>query len=105
MINARNMIDTAQMYPLKLLNYPGNAVRINGRSYTRREIDQGILLPFGAHEQRKLIVELHEQVLVSIHSNLPDDHRLLASRSCWNRSHTVRTRFSNTVGNSDLRSQ
>jgi hypothetical protein len=58
LLKAQNMIGTAQVYRLRLLEYPGKAVRIDGHTYTRRQIDQGISLSFGAHEQRKIHVQL-----------------------------------------------
>jgi hypothetical protein len=52
------MINAAEIYPLKLLNYPGKCVRINNRTYAGREMEQGIPLPFGANEQHQIVVEL-----------------------------------------------
>jgi hypothetical protein len=57
-MKAHNMINAAEIYPLKLLNYPGKCIRINNRIYTRRELEQGIPLSFGANERRQIVVEL-----------------------------------------------
>ena len=57
-LKAHNMINAAEIYPLRLLNYPGESVRINNRTYAGKELEQGIPLSFGANEQRQVVVEL-----------------------------------------------
>lgn len=58
LLNAHNMINAPEMYSLRLLNYPGESVRIKGRTYGRQELEHGIPLSFGANEQRRIVVEL-----------------------------------------------
>jgi hypothetical protein len=57
-ISAHNMIATPQVYPLRLLDFPGQRVAIGNRIYTRAEIDAGLPLPFDAKETKKFSVNL-----------------------------------------------
>jgi hypothetical protein len=57
-VTARNMIDKKEIYPLRLLDYPGTTVRINGRSYSRGEIEKGIPLTFGPREKVQVSIGL-----------------------------------------------
>ena len=58
-LTAHNMINNAETYSLRLLDYYGNAIRINQHTYTAKEVEQGIPLSFAANEKRQIIVELH----------------------------------------------
>jgi hypothetical protein len=55
---ARNMIDAPEVYTLRLLDYPGETVRIEGQTYGRNEIQQGISLAFGPKEKKQVSILL-----------------------------------------------
>ncbi len=58
LISAHNMVRSDEVYPLRLLEYQGAAVRIDGQSYDREEIEHGIPLRFGPKEKRQISIEL-----------------------------------------------
>lgn len=60
-VTAHNMIDTAQIYPLRLLDYPGATVRIDGRLYGHKDIEQGIPLTFAPGEERQISIVLNPE--------------------------------------------
>lgn len=57
-LNAHNLINATEIYPLRLLDYPGKSVRIDNRTYAGQELDHRVPLSFGANEQRQLVVDL-----------------------------------------------
>ncbi len=57
-ITARNMMPTAQTYSLRLLDYPGRQVEVEGRTYNRAQIEAGIPLTFSPHATRHIALRL-----------------------------------------------
>jgi hypothetical protein len=56
-IRARNMIAKEQTYRLKLLDFSGRGVDVNGRTCSSEEIISGIPIRFSAQETRSLSIE------------------------------------------------
>ena len=56
-ITARNMIPTPETFSLKLLNYKGHGVSIDGHAFSIQEIEAGIPLEFKALETRTIHVK------------------------------------------------
>ena len=57
-IAARNMMPSTQTYSLRLLDYSGAPVSVEGRTYNRAEIESGIPLTFKPSETRHIVVQL-----------------------------------------------
>lgn len=57
-ISAHNMIGASETYPLKLLDYNGDTVRIDGQTYGHSQIAEGIPIKFGPRESKEISVEL-----------------------------------------------
>lgn len=57
-IQARNMMPSKQTYSLRLLEYSGTEVEIDGRTYNLAQIESGIPLTFHSGETRRIVVEL-----------------------------------------------
>jgi hypothetical protein len=60
-VTAENMIDTTQIYSLRLLDYPGATVSIDGRPYGHKDIEEGIPLTFGPREKRQISIALNPE--------------------------------------------
>jgi hypothetical protein len=57
-ITARNMMPSMQTYSLRLLDYPGAQVAIEGRTYNREQIESGIPLRFESGQTKHIIVSV-----------------------------------------------
>ena len=51
------MIHALETFPLKLLNFKGQGVIIEGKTFNRREIELGILLKFNASESKTILIK------------------------------------------------
>ena len=56
-IKARNMIPAPETFPLRLLNFKGNGVIIEGQTFNRREIELGIPLKFNPSETKTILIK------------------------------------------------
>lgn len=57
-VTARNMIDSTEQYPIRLLEYHGPKVRVDRQTYGADDIQQGIPLAFGPKEKKRVVIEL-----------------------------------------------
>jgi hypothetical protein len=57
-ITARNMMPSVQTYPLRLLEYLGTEVEVDGRTYNRTQIEAGIPLMFNPRETKHIVLKL-----------------------------------------------
>ena len=56
-VKARNMIHAPETFPLRLLNFKGHGVIINGQTFNTREIEAGIPLKFKASESKTILIK------------------------------------------------
>lgn len=56
-ITAHNMIGAPEVYTLKLLDFPGESVRIGGQVFDRKAIDAGVPIAFKAGETKTFVAE------------------------------------------------
>jgi hypothetical protein len=57
-ITARNMMPSTQTYSLRLLDYSGRQVAVEGRTYNRTQVESGIPLTFNPRATRHIVVRL-----------------------------------------------